>query len=53
MNILTNGNGTIDFGGMADNIKEGLIGFLSSAMITLQWANMFIIDKFPLTCFHH
>jgi hypothetical protein len=45
--ILLNGEGSIDLSQMPGNIKEGLVGFMNSAMISLQWANMFIMDNIP------
>ncbi|BDZ72111.1 right-handed parallel beta-helix repeat-containing protein [Methanobacterium petrolearium] len=43
--ILENNNGTIDFSGMADNVKEGLTGFMSSAMMSLESAAMFLVNN--------
>jgi len=42
MAIMGNMNGTIDFGQISTNTKNGLIGFLSSAMVSLEGATMFL-----------
>ncbi|WP_209626750.1 hypothetical protein [Methanobacterium petrolearium] len=49
--ILINCEGSIDLSQIPNNIKEGLTGFISSVMISLQWANMFIIDNIPFNLF--
>ena len=46
-NILINGNGTIDLSQLASNTKTGLVGFLSSAMMSLESASMFFADGIP------
>jgi hypothetical protein len=49
MNILINGDGTIDLSQLAANTKNGLIGFLGSTMISLEGAELFLdaISKNP------
>ncbi len=48
-NILTNGNGIIDLGQLANNTKNGLIGFISSTMISLGITELFTNIQNDLT----
>ncbi|NYB51588.1 MAG: hypothetical protein HVN35_03345 [Methanobacteriaceae archaeon] len=45
LDLLIKGNGTIDFNQLANNIKSGLMGFLNSAMISLEVSNMFLTNS--------
>jgi|GEM_PF-1311396 len=47
MNILTNGGGIIDFSQLATNTKNGLVGFLSSAMLSLGGSTIFLQNNIP------
>jgi parallel beta-helix repeat protein len=51
LNILINGNRMIDFSELTNNIKNGLLGFLNSAMMSLQKANMFLMNNIPSNTF--
>ena len=48
-NILTNGNGIIDLSQLANNTKNGLIGFISSTMISLGITELFTNIQNDLT----
>lgn len=45
MNIITNGNGTIDLSQLASNTKTGIIGLVSSAITSLESSAMFLANS--------
>lgn len=51
LDILINGKGMIDFSQLTNNIKNGLLGFLNSAMMSLQKANMFLMNNIQSNTF--
>jgi uncharacterized protein YjgD (DUF1641 family) len=50
-NILTNGNGIIDLSQLANNTKNGLTGFISSAMMSLESTSIFFVNNIPSNSF--
>jgi hypothetical protein len=50
-NILINGNGFINLSPLSVNTKNGIIGFLSSAMMSLGSASMYFANNIPYNSF--
>ncbi len=48
---VLNGIGTIDFSELTNNTKNGLIGLLNSAMISLGTGSLFFVDNIPFNSF--